>query len=123
MNHPIFPARYPGRCLCGATFQAGAKIAWDASVRRATLCPKCAAPKLIPGRVRSLSNGLAARFDLHPETREEVACILSDPCGAWGAVEVYRLRDGRWTLASFGREMVLTSTASHEEIEAWKTAA
>lgn len=114
----IFPARYPGRCLCGASFVAGARIAWDAQTRRATLCPGCAAPKAKPGTAHDMG-GLSVRFDRHPVTGEIILCAVSDPT-SFRAVEVFRLRDGRWYHAEFGREMVFTGPVSHETIEGWR---
>ena len=94
MNATAFAARYPGRCLCGSSFSVGARIYWDSSVRRATGCPACAPRKAIPGTPINLKSGLVARFDLHPSTREICACIVTDPCGAWNACEVYALTGG-----------------------------
>ncbi len=120
MNARPFEAKYPGKCLCGASFKAGARIYWDGSVRRATGCPSCASPKLIPGECREVG-GMCWRFDLHPTTREVAALIVTDPCGC--GLEVYRLRDGRWNLSSMGREPVYTGTLTHERIEAVRMAA
>lgn len=114
-------ARYPGRCLCGASFQPGAAIFWDGSVRRATGCPACAVPKAVPGRPHTLRSGIVVRFDTHPNTGEVVLCSASDP-SAWNACEVYALVGGRWTLRSMGREPVFAGSPSHEQIEGWRAA-
>lgn len=113
-----FPARFPGSCTCGARFQAGAKIYWDGSIRRATLCPACAPVKTVPGVSRRLPSGLSVRFDTHPVTGAVVLAAFSDPCGAFNAYEVYRLdKDGRWHLSQCGREGIFTRALSHEYIQ------
>ena len=116
-------ARYPGRCLCGASFQPGARIYWDGSVRRATGCPACATRKAVAGTPRTLPSGLVVRFDTHPDTGAVVLCSISDPCGAWGAVETYAMVGGEWVPRSIGREPVLTRTPTHQQIEGWRAAA
>ena len=113
-----FPAKYPGSCLCGARFQTGAKIYWDRSISRATGCPTCC-PKAKAGTPFTLSNGLCVSFDTHPTTGDVVLCQLTDPCGAWNACEVYALKDGRWSIRSYGREMVLRAAATHEQVLGW----
>ena len=118
-----FPARYPGSCLCGARFDVGARIYWDGSVRRATGCPACSPRKAVAGQPFTLRSGLSVRFDRHPDTGAVVLCAVSDPCGAWGATEVYALVSGRWVLRSHGREMVLASTPTHDQIESWRVQA
>lgn len=118
-----FAAQYPGRCLCGASFEPGARIYWDRSFRRATGCPACAPKKAIPGTPHTLRSGLVVRFDLHPDTREICLCSITDPCGAWGACEVYALVGGEWRPRAIGREPVLSSTPSHAQIEGWRAAA
>ena len=123
MTSPAIAARYPGRCLCGASFAPGARIYWDGSVRRATGCPACAPRKTIPGTPINLKSGVVARFDLHPDTREVCACVVTDPCGAWNACEVYALINGEWRLRSTGREPVLTHPATHAQIEGWRAQA
>lgn len=119
----VFPARYPGKCLCGASFAVGAKIYWDGSVRRATGCPACASRKAVKGTPHQLPSGLVVRFDTHPDTGEVVLCAISDPCGAWNAVEVYALVNGEWRLRSIGREPVMSGPVSHAQIEGWRAAA
>lgn len=123
MNATAFAARYPGRCLCGSSFSVGARIYWDSSVRRATGCPACSPRKAIAGTPINLKSGLVARFDLHPDTREICACIVTDPCGTWNACEVYALTGGEWRLRSTGREPVLTRPATHDQIEGWRAQA
>lgn len=114
-----FPARFPGSCTCGARFSVGAKIYWDGSIRRATLCPSCAPVKAIPGVSRQLPSGISVRFDTHPETGKVVLAAFSDPCGAWDALEVYRLdKGGRWQLSQCGREGIFTRPLSHEQVAA-----
>lgn len=116
-------ARYPGSCLCGARFQVGAAIYWDGSVRRATGCPSCAPRKAVPGKPFKLSSGIVVRFDTHPDTGAVVLCSVSDPCGAFGAVEVYALVGGQWVCRAIGREMVLTRPPTHAQIEGWRALA
>lgn len=117
-------ARYPGSCLCGAKFQPGALIYWDGSVRRATGCPSCAPRKAIAGRPFTLpGSGLVVRFDRHPDTGAVVLCQVTDPCGAWGAAEVYALVGGTWTFRAVSREPVLNGTPTHGQIEAWRALA
>ena len=116
-------AKYPGRCLCGASFAPGARIYWDGSVRRATGCPGCAPKKAIPGAPHNLANGLVVRFDTHPDTGAICLCSVTDPCGAWGAIEVYALVGGEWVLRTIGREPVMAGTPSHAQIEGWRVAA
>ena len=125
MNAPsrnAFPAKFPGSCLCGARFQAGARIYWDASVRRATGCPACAPRKAKPGTPHTLANGLVVRFDTHPDTGAVCLCSISDP-SAWRAVETYILRDGTWQAHGCGGELVLTRPPTHAQIEGWRAQA
>lgn len=95
-THRAFPAKFPGRCLCGAHFKAGARIYWDSSARRSTGCPSCATQKAVKGDLKYLKNGLVARFDTHPDTGAVVACLVMDPCGSSRAKESFVMRDGRW---------------------------
>jgi len=123
MPATAFAAQYPGRCLCGASFAQGARIYWDRSVRRATGCPACTPKKAIPGTPHTLRSGLVVRFDLHPDTREVCLCSISDPCGAWGSVEVYALVGGEWRIRTIAREPVLCGTPTHAQIEGWRAEA
>lgn len=116
-------ARYPGRCLCGASFQPGAQIYWDGSVRRATGCPACAPRKAVAGKPFALQSGMVVRFDRHPDTGAVILCAVTDPCGSWGAIEVYAMVDGQWALRSTGRAPVLAGVATHEQIESWRAQA
>lgn len=118
-----FHAKYPGRCACGASFQPGARIYWNASIRRATGCPACSPRKAIPGEPRELPSGLVVRFDTHPDTGAVILCHLSSISGAWGSAEVYALVNGRWELRHVSREPVLAGVASHEQVERWRAVA
>lgn len=93
-----FPARYPGRCCCGARFDRGARIFWDSSARIATGCPSCRSPRARKGTWTDV-DGLAVRIDTHPQTGAPVVVVLTVP-GEGLEVEAYRLRDGVWHLHS-----------------------
>lgn len=114
-------AKYPGRCICGAAFKAGSAIYWDASIRRATGCPACAAPRARAGEPRRLSGGLVVRFDTHPQTGEVLLCRVADPTEA-NAVEVYQLVGGQWRPRLQGGRPVLTRPPTHSQIESWRLA-
>lgn len=114
-----FPARYPGRCLCGASFQPGASIHWDASVRRATLCPSCETPKLVKGSWHDIDGYMQARFDRHPETGAIAAMIITATDSAWNEWDCYRLEDGVWKPSHGGGALFLTGTLSTETINGW----
>jgi len=117
----IFPARYPGRCLCGASFVVGARIAWDAQTRRATLCPGCAAPKAKRGEWHALPSGIHVRFDRHPTTTAIVLMVATSIESM--AMEVFYLKDGKWGFAHCGGgrgEILFANPVSHETIEGWR---
>ena len=116
-------ARYPGRCCCGASFQPGAAIYWDGSIRRATGCPSCAPRKAIPGRSIPLSSGIMVRFDKHPDTGAVVLCHITSSGECYGASETYSLEGGLWTLRSVGREPVFSGVATHDQVESWRAQA
>jgi hypothetical protein len=123
INAAKISARYPGRCLCGNSFNVGAAIYWDGSVRRATGCPACAPRKAIVGESVSIGGGLMVRFDRHPDTGAVILCQVTETCGAFGAFETYALMGGVWKLRATGREAVLTNVATHDQIESWRTEA
>lgn len=108
-NRRTFAARYPGRCLCGASFPKGAQIFWDGSVRRATLCPSCRSPKAIKGEWKQV-DGVNLRIDTHPKTGAPIFAVVAT-LEDWYNAEVYRLQDGKWRLHGGG--MVFTSTVGH----------
>ena len=118
-NPRPFQAQYDGRCTCGAPFKAGARIFWDRSIRRATLCPACAPPKMVHHRTVDLPNGLCASFYKHPTTGEVCGVKFTDPCGAWNASEVYQMKDGKWCPVGCGGQLVFSGTVSHETIVGW----
>lgn len=122
MSH-AFSAKFPGRCLCGASFKAGARIYWDSSVRRATGCPACAPAKARPGKSITVDGAYSVRFDTHPTTGAVVLCAITGKAECGGAAEVYYLRDGRWTFGSIVREPIFTGSLSHETIEGWRAMA
>ena len=116
-------ARYPGKCLCGARFQPGAKIYWDFSARIATGCPAClkAARRTIAGDWTLASGGLLVRFDSYADTGEVAACVITTQDSGHGVYEVYRLVDGQWRHHHTNREPVLSGVASHATIEGWRS--
>lgn len=114
-----FPANFPGRCLCGASFAAGAQICWDRSIKRATLCPSCRAPKLVSGPAHLVAPGITASLHRHPDTGLVVAVEVRATDGGWRDVEVYRLAGGQWSLAQSGGYGVLTRPAAHATILSW----
>lgn len=112
-----FPARFPGQCTCGSHFKAGDKIYYDASIKRATLCPACRPPKAVMGTIHMQASGITARFDRHPATGVIVLAAFTEPTSC-NALEVYRLKDGQWHLSQIGREGVYSRPLSHAQIEA-----
>jgi len=108
-----FAAKYPGRCLCGATFEPGARIFWDSNVRRATLCPSCRPARAVKGQWTQ-DGSVDVRIDTHPQTGEAVIVCLSIP-EEFGRPEVYQKRNGRWGLRS---GMVFARAWTHDEIAA-----
>jgi hypothetical protein len=77
----------------------------------------------VAGKPHTLASGLVVRFDTHPDTGAVVLCAVSDPCGAYGAFEVYALVGGQWALRQCGRESVLVRPATHAQIEGWRAQA
>lgn len=118
MTANAFPAQYPGRCLCGASFPAGARIYWDSSVRRATGCPACAPRKMVAGPARMV-RGLVMRFHRHPDTGLIVAVEVREQDGGWRDVDMYRLADGEWSFASSGGFGALTRPVGHDVVLRW----
>lgn len=117
-----FPAKYPGKCLCGADFKVGDRIFWDGGTRRATLCPACEAPKLRPGTWVELGR-FHYRFDRDAAGHVRAMVVTTADSGH-GAFEVYRLgADGQWAPAEFGREMVFVRCLTHDEVEGVRTRA
>jgi len=108
-----FPARYPGSCLCGATFKKGAQIAWDGKVRRATLCPSCRAPRAVRGPLLPVGN-LLVRVDTHPTTGAP-AVVAITTAEEFGNAEIYRNTPARGWHCTGG--MVLTRSLSSDEVE------
>jgi hypothetical protein len=124
MSPRRFAARFPGSCLCGARFDVGAMIFWDASVRRATPCPSCVAPRAIMDKWQPLPNsrGIVYAFGRHPKTGEIAVCAFADPTSI-RAVETCSLRDGHWQWTGCGGEPVFArGCPSHEAIEALRMA-
>lgn len=108
-----FPARYPGKCCCGARFDKGAGIFWDAAARIATGCPACRAPRAVKGTWTTVG-GVDVRIDTHPQTGEAAIVVLALMCEGMD-VETYQIRDGEWCLRG---GMVFTRVHSHEQIVA-----
>lgn len=109
-------AQYPGRCTCGAAFQAGACIVWDGSIRRATVCPACAPPKAARGP--SVTAGSITATFYVDATGAIVGCAFTDATDM-RAQELYRLRNGAWQYHS-GRNPVFSTAITHAGIEAWR---
>ena len=118
-NRRRFPARYPGRCICGASFSPGESIYWDASIRRATLCSACETPKLVKGRWHDIDGYMQARFDRHPKTGEVAAMVCTGTDSAYNEWDCYRLENGTWKPSHGGSAMFLTGTLTTETINEW----
>lgn len=116
MSAATLRAQYPGRCTCGARFEAGACIIWDGSIRRAAVCPACAPPKAKPGPSVT-ARGITATFYVDA-AGAVVACSFTDATDM-RALEVYRLRNGAWQCHG-GRNPVFSNVLTHAGIEAWR---
>lgn len=111
-----FPAQYPGQCTCGSRFNRGDKIYYDASIKRATLCPACRPPVAVMGTVHHQKNGINVRFDRHPATGVIVLAVFSDPT-IYNSAEVYDFKGGGWHVRGAGRQMVHSRFLVHSQIE------
>jgi hypothetical protein len=112
-------AKYPGRCVCGAQFERGTKIAWSVDLRRATECPACYRPRKA-GRVGAtveVASGVAGGF------HGVDGAVIAFTAQSFDGSERYEIRNGQWTLARYGREPALARRLTHAEIEGYRAAA